>query len=76
MLMFWSFKLSFVVDILAFFDLATFLGYSLINLAFFFLSSGHPDQGQAVSPNNNFQKKKEFYFSKHLCKQDLSESLS
>jgi hypothetical protein len=34
--MFWVFKLSFVVDILAFFDLATFLGYSLKNLADFF----------------------------------------
>jgi len=31
--MFWVFKLSFVVDILAFFDLVTFLGYSLKNLA-------------------------------------------
>jgi hypothetical protein len=33
--MFWVFKLSFVVDSFAFFDLATFLGYSLKDLAFF-----------------------------------------
>jgi hypothetical protein len=33
---FWAFKLSFVVDILAFFDLATFWGYYLKNLAIFF----------------------------------------
>jgi hypothetical protein len=35
--MFWVFKLSFVIDILAFFWLGNFLGYSLKNLAIFFL---------------------------------------
>jgi hypothetical protein len=34
--MFWVFKLSFVVDILAFFDLATFFGYSLKNWVNYF----------------------------------------
>ncbi len=33
--MFWTFKLSFVVDILAFFDLANFLVYFLKKLAIF-----------------------------------------
>jgi hypothetical protein len=33
--MFWPFKLSFVVDILAFFDLETFLAIFLKKLAFF-----------------------------------------
>ncbi len=37
MLMFWAFKLSFVVNILAFFWLGNFLGYSLKSLANFFL---------------------------------------
>jgi hypothetical protein len=41
--MFWAFKWSFVVDILAFFDLVTFWANFFKNLAnFFFLSSGHP----------------------------------
>jgi hypothetical protein len=34
--MFWVFKLSFVVDILALFGLGDFLGYSLKNSAIFF----------------------------------------
>jgi hypothetical protein len=38
--MFWNFKLSFVVDILAFFDLATFKAI-LWKIWCFFLSSGH-----------------------------------
>jgi hypothetical protein len=41
--MFWAFKLSFVVDILAFSWLGDCLGYFLKNWAFF-KSSGHPVQ--------------------------------
>jgi hypothetical protein len=40
--MFWSFKLSFVVDILAFFALETFGATFLKYWAIFFKSSGHP----------------------------------
>jgi hypothetical protein len=40
--MFWVFKMSFDVDIFAFFGLGDFFGYSLkIFGKFFFLSSGH-----------------------------------
>jgi hypothetical protein len=39
--MFWVFKLSFVVDILDFFDLATFWAILLKIGKFFSLSSGH-----------------------------------
>jgi len=42
MLMFWVYKLSFVVDILAFFGLETFFGYFLKIGQFFFKSSDHP----------------------------------
>jgi hypothetical protein len=40
--MFWAFKQSFVVDILALFLLGDCLGYFLNNWAIFFKSSGHP----------------------------------
>jgi hypothetical protein len=40
--MFWAFKFSFVVDVLAFFALETFLGYFLKNWAICFKSYGHP----------------------------------
>ncbi len=40
--MFWAFKLGFVVDILAFFDLATF-GAIFEKYFGFFKSSGHPE---------------------------------
>ncbi len=40
--MFWALKLSFVADILAFFDLATFLAIFWKIWPIFFLSSGHP----------------------------------
>jgi hypothetical protein len=40
--MFLIFKLSFVVNILAFFWLGNILGYSLKNLAIFYKSSGLP----------------------------------
>jgi hypothetical protein len=39
--MFWVFKLSFVVDILVFFDLKT-VWATFLNWAFFFKTSGHP----------------------------------
>jgi hypothetical protein len=42
--MFWVFKLSFVVNILAFFDLATFWAIFKKIWLFFFLSSGHSGQ--------------------------------
>jgi hypothetical protein len=40
--MFWTFKLSFDVDILAILDLATVLATFFQNLGNFFQSSGHP----------------------------------
>ncbi len=43
--MFWVFELSFVVDILAYFDLKTVGATFLKKLGqFFFKSSGHPDR--------------------------------
>jgi hypothetical protein len=41
--MFWTFKLSFSVDILTFFNLATFWAIFEKFGKFFYLSSGHPD---------------------------------
>jgi hypothetical protein len=49
--MFWIFKLSFVVDILACFDLATFWAINLAN--FFFLSFGHTAHNGEVSHGAN-----------------------
>jgi len=48
--MFWVFKLSFVVDILAFFDLATFWLFFKKFGDFFFLSSGHSGWVLQLSP--------------------------
>jgi hypothetical protein len=45
--MFWFFKLSFVVDILAFFDLATFWAILKKNWQIFFLSSVHSVEQKA-----------------------------
>jgi hypothetical protein len=41
--MFWDFKVSFVVNILAFLGLGDSLGNFLKNWAIFFKPSGHPD---------------------------------
>jgi hypothetical protein len=46
--MFLAFKLSFVVDILAFFDLATFWAIILKKLQFFNQSSGHPGSSVGI----------------------------
>jgi hypothetical protein len=41
--MFWTFKISFDVDILSCFLLGDFLGYFLKDWVIFFKPSGHPD---------------------------------
>jgi hypothetical protein len=52
--MFWAFKLSFVVNILAIFWLGDCLGYFLKNWAnFFFNFSGHPATDLATNKNNS-----------------------